>query len=248
MRYAVAACALAIVVFLAIFGVVLAQKGTIRPGPDPAAAAAEAYQDGLPKGHAGRCRRHRSNAHRQGAPRGPAMSSPRRSAARRHAARRSGTAGRHVHRRTPACAGNPNALGVTRVVEIDTTGGPGFGFEHFKQHDFLRARRGRADLRRRPVAAQHAGRAGGARRPLHQGDLLPDRQALDVGPRNPQAGRRRRPHDRQPHLVACRPVEKVHPTRPRTRSRRAISAVHWALGGRPRRSSASPRSGIRPKW
>jgi peptidoglycan-N-acetylglucosamine deacetylase len=23
-------------------------------------------------------------------------------------------------------------------VEIDTTGGPGFGFEHFKQYDFLR--------------------------------------------------------------------------------------------------------------
>ena len=35
-----------------------------------------------------------------------------------------------------ACA-NPNALGVSRVVEIDTTGGPGFGFEHFKQFDFL---------------------------------------------------------------------------------------------------------------
>ncbi|SDH00139.1 Peptidoglycan/xylan/chitin deacetylase, PgdA/CDA1 family [Bradyrhizobium sp. Rc2d] len=35
-----------------------------------------------------------------------------------------------------ACA-NPNALGVARVVEIDTTGGPGFGFEHFKQFDFL---------------------------------------------------------------------------------------------------------------
>jgi peptidoglycan/xylan/chitin deacetylase (PgdA/CDA1 family) len=33
---------------------------------------------------------------------------------------------------------NPNALGVARVVEIDTTGGPGFGFEHFKSHDFLR--------------------------------------------------------------------------------------------------------------
>src|SRR5215831_19407423 len=27
---------------------------------------------------------------------------------------------------------NPNALGVARTVEIDTTGGPGFGFEHFK--------------------------------------------------------------------------------------------------------------------
>ena len=33
---------------------------------------------------------------------------------------------------------NPNAIGVARVVEIDTTGGPGFGFEHFKSHDFLR--------------------------------------------------------------------------------------------------------------
>jgi peptidoglycan/xylan/chitin deacetylase (PgdA/CDA1 family) len=38
----------------------------------------------------------------------------------------------------PACA-NPNALGVSRVVEVDTTGGPGFGWEHFKMHDFLRA-------------------------------------------------------------------------------------------------------------
>jgi peptidoglycan-N-acetylglucosamine deacetylase len=37
------------------------------------------------------------------------------------------------------CQGNPNALGISRVVEIDTTGGPGFGFEHFKDHDFLRA-------------------------------------------------------------------------------------------------------------
>src|SRR3569833_4003073 len=32
---------------------------------------------------------------------------------------------------------NPNALGVSRVVEIATTGGTGFGFEHFKAYDFL---------------------------------------------------------------------------------------------------------------
>ena len=38
---------------------------------------------------------------------------------------------------SPAC-GNPDALGVSRVVEIDTAGGPGFGFEHFKVYDFLR--------------------------------------------------------------------------------------------------------------
>jgi peptidoglycan/xylan/chitin deacetylase (PgdA/CDA1 family) len=37
-----------------------------------------------------------------------------------------------------ATCSNPNALGVARTVEIDTTGGPGFGFEHFRQHDFLR--------------------------------------------------------------------------------------------------------------
>jgi peptidoglycan/xylan/chitin deacetylase (PgdA/CDA1 family) len=37
-----------------------------------------------------------------------------------------------------ACNGNPDALGVARVVQVDTTGGPGFGFEHFKQLDFLR--------------------------------------------------------------------------------------------------------------
>jgi len=34
------------------------------------------------------------------------------------------------------CA-NLGALGVARTVEIDTTGGPGFGFEHYKRYDFL---------------------------------------------------------------------------------------------------------------
>jgi peptidoglycan/xylan/chitin deacetylase (PgdA/CDA1 family) len=38
---------------------------------------------------------------------------------------------------TIACA-NPNAMGVSRVVEIDTIGGPGFGSQHFKSLDFLR--------------------------------------------------------------------------------------------------------------
>src|SRR5215203_5488415 len=36
----------------------------------------------------------------------------------------------------PACA-NPDALGVSRTVIIDTTGGPGFGFLQYKQFDFL---------------------------------------------------------------------------------------------------------------
>ena len=38
---------------------------------------------------------------------------------------------------TSPCAGNPNALGLARTVEVDTTGGPGFGFEQYKVYDFL---------------------------------------------------------------------------------------------------------------
>src|SRR4029079_19436475 len=34
------------------------------------------------------------------------------------------------------CA-NPNARGVARAVEVDTTTGRGFGFEQYKDHDFL---------------------------------------------------------------------------------------------------------------
>jgi peptidoglycan-N-acetylglucosamine deacetylase len=38
---------------------------------------------------------------------------------------------------TIPCSANPNALGLARTVEVDTTGGPGFGFEQYKAHDFL---------------------------------------------------------------------------------------------------------------
>jgi peptidoglycan/xylan/chitin deacetylase (PgdA/CDA1 family) len=37
----------------------------------------------------------------------------------------------------PIVCNNPNALGISRVVQIDTTGGPGFGIQHFRTHDFL---------------------------------------------------------------------------------------------------------------
>jgi peptidoglycan/xylan/chitin deacetylase (PgdA/CDA1 family) len=37
-----------------------------------------------------------------------------------------------------ATCDKPGGMGLSRIVEIDTTGGPGFGFEHFKQYDFLR--------------------------------------------------------------------------------------------------------------
>jgi peptidoglycan/xylan/chitin deacetylase (PgdA/CDA1 family) len=37
----------------------------------------------------------------------------------------------------PPCD-KPGGMGLSRIVQIDTTGGPAFGFEHFKQYDFLR--------------------------------------------------------------------------------------------------------------
>jgi peptidoglycan/xylan/chitin deacetylase (PgdA/CDA1 family) len=37
-----------------------------------------------------------------------------------------------------AACNKPDALGLSRVIEIDTIGGPAFGTEHFKQYDFLR--------------------------------------------------------------------------------------------------------------
>jgi len=40
--------------------------------------------------------------------------------------------------RVDATCTNRDAMRIARTVEIDTTGGPGFGNEHFKQHDFLR--------------------------------------------------------------------------------------------------------------
>jgi peptidoglycan/xylan/chitin deacetylase (PgdA/CDA1 family) len=43
----------------------------------------------------------------------------------------------NAHVASVASCDRPGALGVSRVVEIDTTGGPAFGFEHFKQYDFL---------------------------------------------------------------------------------------------------------------
>jgi peptidoglycan/xylan/chitin deacetylase (PgdA/CDA1 family) len=52
-------------------------------------------------------------------------------------AQTTGSTGSGPHSAAAGCP-NPNALGIARTVEIDTTGGPGFGFEHFKAHDFLR--------------------------------------------------------------------------------------------------------------
>ena len=132
MRYAVAACALAIVVFLAIFGVVLAQKGTgFGSAPAPAVAAKPEPKNPEPRTVTPAAVVTEVTPATTLA-QAPAMAQP--------ASPALAAAPPSLPAAPPnACAGNPNALGVARTVEIDTTGGPGFGFEHFKSHDFLQA-------------------------------------------------------------------------------------------------------------
>jgi peptidoglycan/xylan/chitin deacetylase (PgdA/CDA1 family) len=76
----------------------------------------------------------------QSAPAQPAAAAPPlpAAAAAPQAAPAAGPARAQAPQPARAPCNNPNALGVVRTVEIDTTGGPGFGFEHFKELDFLK--------------------------------------------------------------------------------------------------------------
>ena len=106
-------------------------------------------------------------------------------------------------RTRPPCA-NPDALGIGRTVEIDTTGGPGFGFEHFKDLDFLRDKEVVLTFDDGPWPVNTPAGAEGAGGRMHHRHLLPDRQARHLLSRNPQAGDGGRPFHRVAHLVACR--------------------------------------------
>src|SRR6516225_9473443 len=112
MRQAAIASTLAIVLCVAVFGAIFLQKASV---PAPASAPATAAAPATPtEGRApGSVVTVADNAAESTAP----VAAP---------------------SAMPTSCSNPNALGVARVVEIDTTGGPGFGFEHFKSHDFLR--------------------------------------------------------------------------------------------------------------
>src|SRR5215470_2449652 len=124
MRLAAIASALAIVLCVAVFGAIFLQKASI---PAPASAPAEAQAQATPtEGRApGSLTTVADNAadSAMAAPVAIAQASP--------------TPAPLPSAASTSCS-NPNAIGIARVVEIDTTGGPSFGFEHFKSHDFLR--------------------------------------------------------------------------------------------------------------
>ena len=124
MRLAAIASALAIVLCVAAFGAILLQKASI-PVPAPApphATPTEGRSPGSVATVADSAAESAATAPAavdQASPTPAAQALPMPSA-------------------MPTSCSNPNAIGISRVVEIDTTGGPGFGFEHFKAHDFLR--------------------------------------------------------------------------------------------------------------
>jgi peptidoglycan/xylan/chitin deacetylase (PgdA/CDA1 family) len=150
MRFVISIVAALMVLGLAAFGVVSAQKMSSAPSQATASdsSAAPASQPAPAA-----ARRHPVNPVSQVAQTAtetaPAASAPAAAAPMRVA---------QANQTTPAAAPNaaaaqpkpapsataiptcdkPGGMGLTRIVEIDTTGGPGFGFEHFKQYDFLR--------------------------------------------------------------------------------------------------------------
>jgi peptidoglycan/xylan/chitin deacetylase (PgdA/CDA1 family) len=150
MRFVISIVAALMVLGLAAFGVVSAQKMSSAPSQATASDSATASASQPAPAAA---RRHPVNPVSQVAQTAtetaPAASAPAAAAPMRVA---------QANQTTPAAAPNaaaaqpkpapsataiptcdkPGGMGLTRIVEIDTTGGPGFGFEHFKQYDFVR--------------------------------------------------------------------------------------------------------------
>src|SRR5262245_15296747 len=122
MRLAAIASALAIVLCVAVFGAIFFEEMSVA-GRSPAAAVV-ASVEGQASGRAV------TAAESAAAQAPPATRAP-------TVVAQSLPASPWPAFSPPSCS-NTNALGISRVVEIDTTGGPGFGFEHFKSHDFLR--------------------------------------------------------------------------------------------------------------
>ena len=77
-------------------------------------------------------------------------------------------------------ATNRAAWALSRVVEIDTTGGPAFGFEHFKQYDFLRDKEVVLTFDDGPWPENTPAVLKALARRMPQGDVLRDRRACHL--------------------------------------------------------------------
>ncbi len=117
------------------FGVIVAQKAT-DPVPRTAAAArVSSSQNTVAAAKSGKAPLHLAEATNAAVPFAPITVAQNNTMAVAPAFPAPAPAPKPV-----AACNNPDALGLSRVIEIDTTGGPAFGTEHFKQYDFLRDR------------------------------------------------------------------------------------------------------------
>jgi peptidoglycan/xylan/chitin deacetylase (PgdA/CDA1 family) len=148
MRFVISIVAVLMILGLAAFGVVSAQKMLAAPSSATASDSPLAAAQTAPIA----ARRHPVNPvsqlARTDAESAPAGAAPMQVAQATHStapAAANGSPANASAQPKPAPAANaipacdkPGGMGLARIVEIDTTGGPGFGFEHFKQYDFLR--------------------------------------------------------------------------------------------------------------
>lgn len=130
----------------------------------------------------------------------------------------------------PTCQSNSAVLGISRVVEIDTTDGPGFGFEHFKQHDFLQPGEVVLTFDDGPwphntpavLAALAANCTKAIFFPIGEHSMwAPEilRQVAAAG------------HTIGSHTWSHADLTKKSPQEAKDEIEKGISAVHWALGG-----------------
>ena len=150
-RFAISIVAALMILGLAAFGVVSAQR--MSTAPSQATAASNSPAAPAPQAAPATARRHPVNPVSQVAQQvgqtdavsAPAAAAPIRVAQATTPAAPTGSAPNASAQAKPAPAApaipacdKSGGMGLARIVEIDTTGGPGFGFEHFKQYDFLR--------------------------------------------------------------------------------------------------------------
>ncbi len=130
----------------------------------------------------------------------------------------------------PSCQGNPDALGVSRTVEIDTSDGPGFGFENFKQHDFLQPGEVVLTFDDGPwphntpavLAALAANCTKAVFFPIGEHSMWSPEILRQVA----AAG-----HTIGSHTWSHKDLAKLSPQDGKDEIEKGISAVHWALGG-----------------
>ena len=139
----------------------------------------------------------------------------------------------------PACAANSDVLGLSRIVEVDTAGGPQFGRTPPAEYDFLEDGEVVLTFDDGPLRPYTAGRPQGARRPLHQGDVLHGRPHGGGRPRDGRRGRRRG-HTVAAHTWSHANLQGLDPDKAKDEIELGFSAVARAWAARSRRSSASP--------